>query len=136
LLTCSIRTKTLAAKHRSATGWLERYGVSLAALIASDVESLPLSTWSPRAAKISSTRVSARLAAFWVSQIPFFVILLLAFGEWEGISAFRARNFKVWHDAIFSSKDETEVSVLSWFGSMASLSCGLTMAGSRVARNL
>jgi hypothetical protein len=102
LLSCSTRTKTLAAEHRSAAGRLERYGVSLAALIAGDVESLPLSTWSPRAAKVSSTRISAGLAAFWVSQISFFVILLLAFGEREGVSTFRASDFKVWHDAFFS----------------------------------
>jgi len=98
-LTCSIRIKTFATEHRSAARWLERYGVSLSALIAVDVESLPLSTWSPRAAKVSSTRISAGLAAFWVSQIAFFVILLLAFGEREGVSTFRASDFKVWHDA-------------------------------------
>lgn len=122
LLTCSTRTKTFATQHRSAAGWLERYGVSLSALIAGDVESLPLSTWSPRAAKVSSTRLSAGLAAFWVSQIAFFVILLLAFGEWEEVSTFRASDFKVWHDAFFSWKDETEVSAFSGFGALA-LAC-------------
>jgi hypothetical protein len=91
-------------------------------LIAGDVESLPLSTWSPRATKVSSTRISAGLTAFWVSQIAFFVILLLAFGEREVVSTFRASDFKVWHDAFFSWKDETEVSALSGFGALA-LAC-------------
>ena len=99
LLTCSTRTKTFAAEHWSAARWLERYGISFSTLIAGNVESLPLSTWSSRSAKVSSTRISARLTSLWVSQIAFFVILLLAFGEREGVSTFRASDFKVWHDS-------------------------------------
>jgi hypothetical protein len=99
LLSSSTRTKTFATKHRPAAGWLERHGVSFSALITGDVESLPLASWSSRAAKVCSTRISAGLAAFRVSQIAFFVVLLLAFGEREGVSTFRARDFKVWHDA-------------------------------------
>jgi hypothetical protein len=122
LLTCSTRTKTFGAEHGSAAGWLERNRVSLAALVAGNVESLALSTWSPRATKVSSTRISAGLAAFWVSQIAFFVILLLAFGERERVSTFCTSDFKVWHDAFFSWKDKLEVSALSSFGALA-LAC-------------
>jgi hypothetical protein len=79
-------------------------------LIAGDVEPLPLATWSSRTAKVSSTCISAWLAAFWVSEISFFVVLLLALGKGKGVSTFRASDFKIWHDAFFSWKDETEVS--------------------------
>ncbi len=122
LLTCPTRAQTFATEHRSAAGWLERYSVSFSALIAGDVESLPLSTWSSRSAKVRSTRISARFAAFWVSQIAFFVILLLAFSEREWVSTFSASDFKIWHDAFFSWKDETEVSALGGFGALA-LAC-------------
>jgi hypothetical protein len=119
LLTGSTRAKAFATEHRAAAGRLKRNGISFSALIAGDVESLPLSTWSSGSAKVSSTRISARLTAFRVSQIAFFVILLLAFGEWEGVSTFRASDLKVWHDAFFSWKDETEVSALCGFGAWA-----------------
>ncbi len=46
LPSCTIRTETLSAEDRSSTRRLEGHGVSLAALVADNLESLTLPAWS------------------------------------------------------------------------------------------
>ncbi len=104
LLFCAIRTKTLPAEDRSPTRRLEGYGVSLSALVAGNLESFTLSTWSSRATKISTARIPARLTPLWVGQVPFLIVFLLALSERKRGCTFRACNLKIWHGALFSMR--------------------------------
>jgi hypothetical protein len=47
LTRCAIRTETLSAEDRSSTRRLKGHSVSLAALVADNLESLTLPAWSP-----------------------------------------------------------------------------------------
>jgi hypothetical protein len=109
LLFCAIRTKTLPAEDRSPTRRLEGYGVSLSALVAGNLESFALSTWSSRATKISTARIPARLTPLWVGQVPFLIVFLLSLSERKRGCTFRACNFKIWHGALFSMRARPSV---------------------------
>lgn len=96
-LRCSIRAEALAAQDWSARRRLEGHRILFPALVASNVESLAFTCWSSRAAKIGPARIAAGLAAFWMSQITFLVVLLFPFRKCEGSVALRTRYFEVWH---------------------------------------
>ena len=80
-------------------------------MIASDVEALALTGWSSRTAKVSPARIAAGLAAFWMRQITFPVILLFAFRKCERSVALRTRDFEVWHRG-FSTRADSRNSTL------------------------
>lgn len=96
-LRCAIRAKTVAAQNRPARRRLEGHGVSLAALVARDFESLTLTCLSSSAAEVGPSRIAAWLTTFWMSQITFPVILLFAFCKRERRVALRTRYLEVWH---------------------------------------
>ena len=98
--------ETFAAQDRSSRRRLEGHCVGLATLIASDLEALTLSARSSGAAKIIATRVAARLATFWVGQVLFPVILLLAFGKWKCFATLHTRDFNIWHDCFLHESAE------------------------------
>jgi|SRR5688500_7465949 len=112
-LRCAIRAKTVAAQNRPARRRLEGHGISLAALVARDLESLAFTTWlcSSATAEVGPPRIAARLTAFWMSKITFLVILLFAFSKCEWSAALRTRDFEVWHRG-FSMKAESRNSTL------------------------
>jgi len=92
--------ETVTAKNRPPRLWLERHGVSLAALIANDFETLALAAatsllWST---KIRATRITTRLAALRVTQSALTIVILLTFTKWEGGSALGTSNFQIWHN--------------------------------------
>src|SRR5688500_20402684 len=70
-LRCAIRAKTVAAQNRPARRRLEGHGISLAALVARDLESLAFTTWlcSSATAEVGPPRIATRLTAFWMSKI-------------------------------------------------------------------
>jgi len=91
--------EAFTAENRPSRGRLERHGVGLAALVAGNFEPLPLaSTAAPRPAEIGATGIATGLAAFWLAQIPFLVVLLFTFCKWKGFAAFGALDVNVWHD--------------------------------------
>ena len=98
-LSCAICTKTVAAKNGSATRRLKGNRVVLATLIAGNLKSLAF-TASLWPAKVCTTRIPARLAAFRMSQISFLVVFLLAFGERKCVTTFRACDLDIWHVAV------------------------------------
>jgi hypothetical protein len=71
-------------------------------LIARYFEPLTLSARPFGGTKVCATRVSARLAAFGVSQVSFLIIFLLTFGKWKCCVALYTSDFNVWHDSLFS----------------------------------
>ena len=98
--------ETFAAQDRSSRRRFERHRVGLAALIASDLETLTLSSRSSGPAKIIAPRVAARLATFRVGQVLFPVVLLLAFGKWKCCPALHTRDFNIWHDCFLHESAE------------------------------
>lgn len=93
----AIRTEAIATKHWTPGRRLERYRVSLATLIASDLKSLSLSCWSSRPTEVLASRISAGLATLWVSQVSFSIVLLFSFRELKRRVAFRTRDLQIWH---------------------------------------
>jgi hypothetical protein len=108
--------KTLTAKYWPSGRGLERHGVGFAALVASDIEALPLAS-SPaatRSAKILAPRISTSFTAFRLAQVPLLVILLFAFGKREGLAAFGASDVNVWHDWFLPSKQSASLYFDLW----------------------
>ena len=93
----AIRTEAIPTKHWTPGRRLEGYRVSLATLIASDLKSLSLSSWSSRPTEVLASRISAGLATLWVSQVPFSIVLLFSFRELKRRVAFCTRDLQVWH---------------------------------------
>jgi len=97
--------EAFTAENRPSCRRLERYGVGLAALVAGNFEPLPLaSAAASRSAEIGTTRIATGLAAFWLAQIPFLVVLLFTFGKRKGLAAFGTLDVNVWHDWFLPSK--------------------------------
>jgi hypothetical protein len=95
----AIRAKTITAKNRPSTRRFEWDSILLTTLIAGDVKSLALAATSSRSAKVRATRITTRLTAFRVSQVPFLIVLLFTFGKGKSVSTFGASDFHVWHIA-------------------------------------
>lgn len=93
----AIRTEAIATKDWTPGRRFERYRISLATLIASDLESLSLSSWSSRPTEVLASRVSAGLATLWVRQVSFSIVLLFSFRELKGRVAFCTSDLQVWH---------------------------------------
>ena len=111
MLRRATRAKAIAAQHWSARRRFERDRVSLPTLIASDLESLTLATWSPGATEVCTPRIAAGFAAFRMGQVSFSIILLFAFCKFKRCVAFRTRDFKVWHRG-FSKRAESRFHTL------------------------
>jgi hypothetical protein len=107
----STRAKAIAAQHWSARRRFERDRISLSTLIASDLKSLTLATWSPGATEVCTPRIAAGFAAFRMGQVSFSIILLFAFCKFKRCVAFRTRDFKVWHRG-FSKRAESRFHTL------------------------
>jgi len=94
--------KTFTAKDRPSGRRFEGHGVRFAALIADDIEALPLAASSAAAptsaAKVCAPCVTTGFAAFGLAQVPFLVVLLFAFCEREGLAAFGTSDVNVRHD--------------------------------------
>jgi hypothetical protein len=113
------RAETLTAEYRPSARRFERYRVCLPALIAGDLEPLAFAA-TTGAAKISTTRISARLATLRLAQIALGVILLLPLRERERFAALAARNINIWHDTVFSlRKRGLAMASLSFFSAHA-----------------
>jgi hypothetical protein len=95
----TICAEAVSTQNGPACRRLEWHSVSLTALVARDFKSLSLSSWSSSASKVRATRITAGLAAFGMSKVPFSVVFLFALGKWERCSTFRTSDFKVWHGA-------------------------------------
>jgi hypothetical protein len=79
----------------------ERHAISLAALIANDLETLAIASAAASllgAAKIRPARIATRLAAFGMTQSALAIIILLSFSKWEAVAALGAINFQIWHN--------------------------------------
>ena len=108
--------KTFTAKYWPSGRGLERHGVSFAALVASDIEALPLAATPTAAgsAKILAPRVATGFAAFRLAQVPLLVVFLFAFGEREGLATFGAEYVNVWHDWFLPSKQSASLYFDLW----------------------
>jgi len=102
----SARTEAVTAQDGSARRWFERDWVRFAALVASDLESLTFSSWSPWA-EVCAPRITTRLTTLRMSQVTFPIVFLFTFRKGKRGIAFRTRDFKVWHRG-FSTRLETE----------------------------
>jgi hypothetical protein len=99
--------EAFATEHGPAGRRLEGDGVGFPALVAGDLITLALTAASAApaaAAKIGTARITTSFASFRLAQIPFLVILLLAFRKGESVSAFRAGDVNVRHDRFLHEK--------------------------------
>ena len=97
-LLCATGGKAFAAQYWSSARGLEGHAVSLAALVAGDLEALALAAPAPSAStKVGAAAVAASLATLRLTQISFRVVFLFAFGEWKRRAALGAGDFYVWH---------------------------------------
>jgi len=100
--------KTFTAEHWPSGRGLERHSVGFAALVADDIEALPLTataaTTAAGPAKIGAPRITTGLTTFRLAQVPFLVVLLFALSKREGLAAFGTSDVHVWHDWFLPSK--------------------------------
>lgn len=95
---CAAGAEAVATEHRSAWLWFEGHGVGLAALIANDFESFAFRPSSlARATKVGAARVAAGFATLRMAQATLPIVFLFSFSKGEGVSAFGAGDFQIWH---------------------------------------
>ena len=92
--------KAFTAQNGPARLRFEWHAVRFAALIANDIEPLAFASTATTlacAAKVSATRVAARLATFGVAQTALAIVVLLSFRKGKRVPALGTRNFQIWH---------------------------------------
>jgi hypothetical protein len=102
--------KTFATQYGPSGRRLEGNSVGLSTLVAGDFKTLALTATratasaAATAAEIGTARITTLLASFRLAQIPFLIVVLLAFGKGKSVSAFRTVNLNVRHDRFLHEK--------------------------------
>jgi hypothetical protein len=95
----STRTEAVTAEHWPSRRWFKGHAVGFATLIADDLKFLAFG--SPgvptSAAKVRPAGVAAGFATLRMGQSALAIVILFSFTKGEGISAFGASDFKIWH---------------------------------------
>src|SRR5882724_2792343 len=92
------RTETITTEHGSSRRRFEGHAVRLAALVADDLKLLAFrSSGSLARSKVRAALIATGFAALRMAQVALAIVFLFSFTKREGISAFGASDFKIWH---------------------------------------
>jgi hypothetical protein len=133
--------ETFATQYGPSGRRFKRNSVALATLVAGDFKPLALPATSATAsaataaAEIGAARITTLLASFRLAQIPFLIVVLLAFCKGKSVSAFRAGDINVRHDRFLHVKALARLSSLSCAnGSTLVLPCFLRLRCPSISR--